>query len=255
MTARSYILCTSPRSGSTLLCRLLAQTGVAGRPGSHFHEPCLAAWRRYYGLAEDPAASPRDGLAAIFGAAIAAGRGESGVFCLRLQRHSAAFFLDQLAVLHPEVESDRARIEAAFGETAFLHLTRADKLDQAISYIIAEQSGLRHRHADGAELERLAAPAAPAYDPDRIARQIAIFEGDDADWRRWFQREGIAPLTIAYDALAADPRSALIEALLAIGLGPAAAAFAADRARPDTAKLSDNTNREWAARFRKDYCG
>lgn len=255
MTIDAYILCTSPRSGSTLMCRLLAQTGLAGRPGSHFHEPSLTAWRGYYGLAENPQIPARDDLAAIFRAAIATGRGDGGVFGLRLQRHSAPFFFDQLAALHPDQSSDRARIEAAFGRTAFLHLTRADKLEQAISYIIADQSGLWHRHADGAELERLSAPAAPAYDAERITRQIAIFERDEADWRRWFQREGIAPLTIGYDDLAADPRSALRAALQGIGFGAEAAAAAADRARPDTAKLSDNTNREWAARFRKDYCG
>ena len=34
----AYVICTSPRSGSTLLCKLLVATGVAGLPASHFHE-------------------------------------------------------------------------------------------------------------------------------------------------------------------------------------------------------------------------
>src|SRR3954468_893216 len=33
---RSYLVCATPRSGSTLLCRALAQTGVAGRPEEYF---------------------------------------------------------------------------------------------------------------------------------------------------------------------------------------------------------------------------
>src|SRR3954467_13591327 len=32
----SYLVCATPRSGSTLLCELLAATGVAGRPAEHF---------------------------------------------------------------------------------------------------------------------------------------------------------------------------------------------------------------------------
>ncbi|MEM1201062.1 MAG: Stf0 family sulfotransferase, partial [Pseudomonadota bacterium] len=28
----AYVICTSPRSGSTLLCKLLAPTGIAGKP-------------------------------------------------------------------------------------------------------------------------------------------------------------------------------------------------------------------------------
>ena len=33
---RSYLVCATPRSGSTLLCHLLAQTGLAGQPEEYF---------------------------------------------------------------------------------------------------------------------------------------------------------------------------------------------------------------------------
>ncbi|MBT6203829.1 MAG: sulfotransferase, partial [Rhodospirillaceae bacterium] len=39
---QSYVICTSPRSGSTLLCSLLAATGLAGNPCSHFHDPSIS---------------------------------------------------------------------------------------------------------------------------------------------------------------------------------------------------------------------
>ncbi|MEO1275711.1 MAG: Stf0 family sulfotransferase [Pseudomonadota bacterium] len=51
-TPRSYVICTAPRSGSTLLCHLLRATGVAGWPGSHFHRPSLTGWLDAYGLRE-----------------------------------------------------------------------------------------------------------------------------------------------------------------------------------------------------------
>src|ERR1700733_1978844 len=34
--AHSYMVCATPRSGSTLLCEMLAATGRAGRPLEHF---------------------------------------------------------------------------------------------------------------------------------------------------------------------------------------------------------------------------
>src|SRR5215213_3769543 len=34
----SYLICTTPRSGSTLLCELLEGTGVAGRPDEYFQQ-------------------------------------------------------------------------------------------------------------------------------------------------------------------------------------------------------------------------
>src|SRR4051794_11021098 len=33
-----YLVCATPRSGSTLLCELLTSTGVAGRPAEYFEE-------------------------------------------------------------------------------------------------------------------------------------------------------------------------------------------------------------------------
>ena len=32
----AYLVCATPRSGSTLLCRALTATGVAGRPEEYF---------------------------------------------------------------------------------------------------------------------------------------------------------------------------------------------------------------------------
>jgi len=55
--AHSYLLCgtrgnpPTPRTGSTLLCSLLASTGVAGRPVSYFREPDQQRWASRFGLA------------------------------------------------------------------------------------------------------------------------------------------------------------------------------------------------------------
>ncbi|MDX8350726.1 Stf0 family sulfotransferase, partial [Cognatiyoonia sp. IB215446] len=142
---KSYVICTSPRSGSTMLCKLLAETKVAGNPGSLFHKPSIDAWLDYYDLDTTEFATRRELLDGVFGAATARGKGETEVFGLRLQRGSFAFFMDQVRFLYPDSASDVDRIKAAFGPTLFIYLSREDKLDQAISYIRAEQTGLWHR--------------------------------------------------------------------------------------------------------------
>ena len=113
----SYMICTAPRSGSTLLCRLLAETGVAGRPASHFHEPSLAEWTRR--LDVDPAADASEGeiVEACIQAALARGRSDNGLFGLRLQRPSFAFFFSNLALVHSDGASERPRFEGVFGRT------------------------------------------------------------------------------------------------------------------------------------------
>jgi LPS sulfotransferase NodH len=47
----SYLLCGTPRTGSTFLCSLLASTGVAGRPESFFREPDERWWAERLGVA------------------------------------------------------------------------------------------------------------------------------------------------------------------------------------------------------------
>ncbi len=244
----SYVICTSPRSGSTLLCNLLAATCVAGNPASHFHDPSVSDWLGYYDL-EPPASTPEsDVLAAIFKAAISEGSLDTGMFGLRLQRHSFDFFAEKLAILHPVGSTDGPRFRAAFGKTCFIHLTRCDKLEQAVSYVKAEQTGLWHAAPDGTELERLSPPKAPVYDRDRIRACVDEMTGYDRQWESWFAAEEIEPLRVTYGSLSADPAGALSRVLDHLGLDCAAASGI----EPGVAKLADQTSLEWVARFRSE---
>lgn len=245
------MICTAPRSGSTLLCRMLAATGVAGNPGSHFHAASLDRWLEVYGLQHTRFASRRDALRAVFDAAKSRGRGATEVFGLRMQGGSCDHFLEQLAALVPGETRDVARFEAEFGPTLFLHLSRSDRLGQAISRLRAEQSGLWHRHADGSELERTAAGLEPRYDAGEIARHMAELAAFDAAWERWFKQEAVTPLRLGYDDLSVDPRGTLGRVLQALGLDPALARSV----EVPTARLADGLSRNWRARFKAEAGG
>jgi LPS sulfotransferase NodH len=244
----SYVICTSPRSGSTLLCKLLAATGVAGNPDSYFHRPSISDWLADLGLTRKPSAPERELLEAIFRAAIAKGTSGAGVFGLRLQRHSFDFFTEKLAVLHPEHSNDAERFEAAFGRTLFVHLTRRDKVAQAVSYVKAQQTGLWHAAPDGTELERLSPPREPAYDATGIRSRLEEVTAHDHGWEHWFAGLEIDPLRIAYEELSEGPVETLRVVLDQLGLEREAA----DGVEPGVAKLSDTINQDWAARFRSE---
>lgn len=244
----AYVICTSPRSGSTLMCRLLAATGVAGNPDSHFHGPSLSDWLAEHCIVPDRGASEREILAKVFEAAIAEGRGNTGIFGLRLQRHSFDHFRGKLAILHPERKTDRLRLEAAFGRTLFIHLTRTDKIEQTVSYVKAEQSGLWHVAPDGTELERLAPHREPAYDGTALRACFEMFTTYEQEWELWFENQAIEPLRITYDALAADPRATLLTVLERLG----ADLSTADGVSPALRKLADATSRAWVTQFRAE---
>nr|WP_274709134.1 Stf0 family sulfotransferase [Nitratireductor luteus] len=244
----AYVICTSPRSGSTLLCRLLAATSVAGNPASYFHRPSVDEWAAKLGVAPEEAATEREVLKAGFRAAVLKGSNGTGIFGLRLQAHSFGFFREKLAVLYPEELSDTERFRRAFGATLFVHLTRPDKIEQAVSYLKAQQTGLWHMAPDGTELERLAPHKEPSYDSNEIqacAETMAVY---DDDWNHWFASEGIEPVCITYDDLSADPLEILRYLLDCLGIDRAAA----DGIEPSVKKLADSTNQDWVARYRSE---
>lgn len=241
----AYVICTSPRSGSTLLCGLLSATRHMGAPDSHFHTPSVDRWLESYALRREDFASDQEAMGAIFAAALDRGRGGTDVFGLRLQRGSFDFFMEKAATLYPDAQSGVDHVEAAFGPTLFIHLTRPNKVDQAISRVKAAQTGLWHKAQDGRELERSSGPQDPFYDAAAISEHVAELTAMDVAWRDWFDCEGVAPLRISYDDLSRDPTSALRSVLGAFG---ADEALAAGIDAP-TAKLADDTSRRWAERF------
>lgn len=243
----AYVLCAGPRSGSTLLCGLLKQTGQAGAPDSYFHRPSVPDWLADHGLDTANYTTRKDALRAVMKSAMERGRARTDLFGLRLQAHSRTFFMQQLAVLYPDLPDDRARLEAAFGRTQFIYLHRADKLAQAISYVKAEQSGLWHKAPDGRELERLSPHKDPAYDPAAIARRLQQAQTDDSDWEHWFSAQHITPLRIAYEDLADDPRREVARILTVLGQDAARAACVT----PHVAPLRDALSAQWYARFRE----
>ncbi|MEP5151976.1 Stf0 family sulfotransferase [Planktotalea sp.] len=245
----AYIICTSPRSGSTLLCRMLAQLKTAGSPDSHFHEPSLEKWLAYHGLNGNDFDNQRAALTAVFHAAQLKGRGDSDIFGLRLQRDSFDFFVQQLELLFPQSMGDKDRIEAAFGRTLFVHLSRANKLNQAISVVTAMQSGLWHMASDGTEIERSAPAREPIYNAKAITAELEGFIAADKAWETWFEDQSIEPLKIPYEALSQDPYGQLQRVADALGVTCKTLRGQA----PPLAKLANERNKKWSERYRSDH--
>lgn len=244
----SYVICTSPRSGSTLLCSLLFASGVAGNPKSYFHKPVVREWLEHFELSPDESASEAEILQLIFNAAKSRGTVGTGLFGLRMQRPSFRFFIEQLNLLHPGLSTDKQRIEAEFGNTCFIHLTRLDKVAQAVSLLKAEQTGLWHVARDGSELERLSAPQLPSYNAEAIRQHVTVLSSYERCWAEWFSSEKIEPYRITYEALSSDSQGTVIHLLSHLGVDCSAAADIV----PGVTRMSDSVSREWVERFRTE---
>lgn len=244
----AYIICGTPRTGSTLLCNLLASTKRAGNPDSFYGRKFLAWWAGEWNLPSPDTMSERDYNIEYLNAAMKVGKGGTNIFGLRLMRENLGELSAILDQIYPGLPSDRVRFEKAFGKILYLHLSRENKLAQAVSLIKAEQTGLWHVAPDGTEIERLAPPKDPEYDFVRIRRKLAELESFDTAWNSWFEDQGISPLRLGYEDLSADPAAALIRICEALGVQ----APDADDVRPGVAKLSDETSLDWMRLYRLD---
>lgn len=244
----AYVICGTPRTGSTLLCDLLAATKRTGNPDSFYGRKFLSWWAGQWNLPSPDTMSERDYNLLYLNKAIEVGKGATSIFGLRLMRENLGELSATLDQIYPGLVSDRARLERAFGKILYLHLSREDKLAQAISLVKAEQTGLWHVAPDGTEIERLGPPKDPEYDFERIRQKVLEFEGYDAAWNTWFEAQGISPLRIGYETLSADPAAVLTRVCEALGVAaPPAAAV-----KPGVAKLADAISRDWMRRYHQD---
>jgi LPS sulfotransferase NodH len=83
----------------------------------------------------------------------------------------------------------------------YVYLERQDRVRQAVSAIIASQTGL-WRSIPG--VGRQKAVAVPEYSYDRIAGMIAFSDYSHARWRRYFAANGVEPYRLTYEELVAE---------------------------------------------------
>lgn len=245
----AYVLCSNPRSGTTLTCDLLRQTGVAGAPESYFRQKSLADWCTSWGIEGEVQPEEEGFSRAYFNAMRRAGQAGTQTFGLRLMGPDLTFACDWLARLHPDVPTDRARFEAAFGPTRYIHLSRQDKLAEAVSYLRAEQTGLWHANPDGGDIERIAPSEPEGYDPDRITARIEMLQAYDVAWSEWFADQGIKPLRVSYEALCEDTLGVLSKMLQFLNKD----SELAKAVSPGTRKLADDTSAAWIAEYRRTH--
>lgn len=179
-------------------------------------------------------------------AVVKAGRGGTDVFGLRLMWESVDELSRRLDALFPGLIDDHARFESAFGPMLFIHLSRTDKVSQAVSRVKAMQTGLWHVASDGTERERTGPAHDAVYDRDCIGKYVEELTVQDQAWTHWFVDNRIEPVRLTYEALSQEPKGALETILSALGLDPAIAAAI----EPKTAKMSDFESQNWELRFR-----
>jgi LPS sulfotransferase NodH len=198
----------------------LLATGIAGRPEEYLRRDWLQQYQangrldpahRIVGL---PPVSRTNGFAGFLAAVLAAGTTDNGVFGAKVHWDQFAAAADAVAADVPSLSSDVTFLRWWVPGVRLVHLTRRDRLRQALSHYRARRSGQwiqtgsdraeGPNDVDFAEVDSL------------MERNIAW----DRSWEALFARAGIEPIRIVYEDLATDYAGILSGLTDRLGLTP-----------------------------------
>lgn len=196
----SYLICATPRSGSSLLSAVLAATRSAGVPAEYFNPAIRDP------LAERWGCDPRS--AAYVRTLHARRSSENGVFGLKLhwfqllELHGELLADEVLDFVNP-YELDARFLAPVLPDSRYLHIVRRDIGAQAVSLFFAwrtQQWALSHGTT----------PAEPPpYDYDAIDRGRRLIESAEVSWDRFFRFNKIDPLVVVYEEFVDAPSETL----------------------------------------------
>jgi LPS sulfotransferase NodH len=238
---RSYLICSVPRSGSTLLCRRLRRTGLAGAPYEVFQqgpaETHQALWgvstfADYFDAFRRRTVSPNG----VLGAKVLWGQLEHAP---RRLREEAGF---------PGNRDDEV-LAAAFPHVRYIFLRRDDKVRQGLSWWRAEVTQKWDVRRDSP------IPAAPEYDFTAIDTFVQRAHAYEALWQRWFASHGISPYEVTYESFLQHPERTLRGILHSLDIDiPLEFAFRRDRFtwRRHNRRQADDATEALESRYRAD---
>jgi LPS sulfotransferase NodH len=214
----SYVVCALPRSGSSLLCELLLNTGVAGAPTEFFDRETMDGFRSTWGV---------HGFDAYVDALLSRKTSPNGVFGFKVHYEQ----YDELLA--------GKDLRSLFPNLRFLYTDRRDKARAAISFARALQTNQWASDHPPPARE-------PEYDFDQIERCAKRIRNAEHGWKAFFERHSVSPRWIVYEDFVTRQKETVLEALayLGIEIGPEVSLDP-----PTLLRQSDELTESWLAEY------
>jgi len=245
---RSYVIATSPRTGSTLLSEAMSSIGHAGQPDEYFdlvprHQQY---WKERFAIAESDCYLDR---------VVEASRSANGMFGFKLHWHQLPTLRTRLIESIPSPEEPDHRdvldlLRQRFPGIRFVWLRRRNKVAQAISYYRAAKSTV-WRSWNDQRRPRNEHPAEVVYDRAAISNFLRSVREMDESWRRVFMARKIPALVVLYEDFVERYEPTVRGIARFLGL-PADEVIVPP---PALIRMADAVSAEWEQRFRAEYAG
>lgn len=244
----AYAVCGTPRCGSSLLCKTLAATGLAGDPQEYFwnwRQSVASGYSRDTWVHWTETAWAQERSLADWGdfatELLTRKVGANGVFGVQIM----GTYLDELLMQFGKTSgvgsaTDSELVVRWLPGCRYVRLVRRDGIRQAVSWVIADQTGV-YNSTWPHPPKRV-----PEFDPwmvDDRCRRIRISE---ARWDEFFSTQGLEPLTLVYEEFTRDVAGAVLAILDYLEIEPP---DGFSPATPSLVKQASAVNDEWVERY------
>jgi len=214
----SFLVCSLPRSGSSLLCDVLASTELAGAPTEFFDPNHMDALARIWGA---------HGLDEYLRALLARKTSRNGVFGFKAHYHQIK-----------NTFGDRD-LREVFPKLRFVYITRRDRVRQAVSFARAMRTEQWAAHQP-ARFE----PG--PFDAAAIGDALEWIEREEALWEELFANMRESPHRLDYEDLVHDVEGSVLAVMRFLGIE------LPDGLRvpsPTLERQSDSLSEQWVRRY------
>ncbi|MGZ4196732.1 MAG: Stf0 family sulfotransferase [Solirubrobacteraceae bacterium] len=252
---KAYLVCATPRSGSTLLCEMLRETGRAGVPLEHFeilrHSSLPRQPREYFQdldapdvtellVPVEPGTTSTESAEDWWARILAEGSTDNGIWGGKIMWGHTEDFVSRARELPGLGDAD---LDAVLGELLddpqLVFVTRRDKAAQAVSLWRAVQTR-SWRSGEPSNGDSV------VYDYEAIDHLVSQLESDERSWIDWFARTGRRALEVTYDRLDSAPSDTVQLILDALGLPDGGVTV------PRLARQRDELSAAWIERYRQE---
>ena len=225
----SYVVCTTPRTGSGLLGEALWKTGAAGEPDEYFNDATAREYMAKWGVSD-----PRHYVEAVLARTATA----NGVVGLKLMAEQLPRLARWLGTTTRGPFAGLDALAARLPTTTWVTLTRRDRLRQAVSYwkALTTRAFASTDARASSNDDRLLA----TFDVSAVDRLLAEIDRGNVAWRTYFRERAVTPLALVYeDDLSGSFATGVGKILSAIGVPRPDDAMIAVARRPQADALTE----------------
>ncbi|NES07696.1 MAG: hypothetical protein F6K22_35865 [Okeania sp. SIO2F4] len=197
---QSYIVCSTGRSGSTLLCRTLKQFNHCGNPEEYFH---------HYKIKQFKLKGEPDNFISYFNSVVQEGT-TNGIFGMKMHWWQM-YELIKLAKESPlfEKKKDIEILNSLFPNLKFIYIWRQDMIAQAVSTIIALQRKVWNINSSNStnepnlkkEVNLNKTDTVLKFQPLSIYKWEQKFQDQNRRWKIFFKENNLNYYEVTYENL------------------------------------------------------